>query len=151
MADEDTEQTEEQPSTPGQERITDLSGKLKTEGIRADAAVAEAAGANKRADFAEGFVDMVTAYPAAKEFKADIQSKVMSGYTVEDATLAVLGKAGKLADAPRMEPIVAGGSASTVVPQDSGTKSVQEMSTAEKRDALAGLSPQELFSSFRTN
>ena len=153
MADEDT--GGEQNSNPAQDRIVQLSGEVKTQATRADAATAEAAEATKRASFAEGFVDMVSTYPVAKEFKTDIQAKVMSGYTVEDATLAVLGKAGKLGGgvAPIVQEPVnpAGGSASTVVPQSSGTKSISEMTTAEKREALSEVSPQELFTPFRTN
>ncbi len=58
-----------------------------------------------------------------------------SGYTVEDATYAVLGKAGKLGGAKPLTPTnPAGGSAATTVP--TGTKSVAEMSQAERRAQL---------------
>ncbi len=121
---------------PAQERITQLSDKVKTEASRADTAEAAKTAAERRAAFAEGFVDIVTANPSAKEFKDDIKAKVEAGLSVEDATYAVLGKAGKLgAQAPVVQqPEVAGGSAATT-PQ-TGTKSVTEMTQAERRAEL---------------
>ena len=85
--------------------------------------------------FAEGFTDIVAENPAAKEFKTDIQAKVMSGYSLEDATFAVLGKAGKL-NQPKVETThTAGGSAATNI-SNGGTKSIQDMTRDEKRAAL---------------
>ncbi len=87
--------------------------------------------------FNSGFSDMLGTYSAAKDHKDEIKTKVLAGYTVEDATLAVLGKAGKLgAQAPQpTPPQVAGGSATTN-PQSS-KKEVKDMSLAEKREALS--------------
>lgn len=86
--------------------------------------------------FNSGYADILSAQPLAKEHKDEIKAKVLTGYTVEDATFAVLGKAGKLGSAQQtISPQVAGGSASTT-PQ-SGSKEVKDMSLQEKRDALA--------------
>lgn len=120
-----------------QERITQLSEKVKTEAEAKEQALKEKADAEKRAQFAEGYADFASNNPAAKEFKEQIREKVMAGMSVEDAGFAVLGKAGKLgAAAPASQPQVAGGSAATVPPQ-TGEKPVSEMSQAEKREALA--------------
>lgn len=136
----------EQPSE-SQQRITKLSKDVKTTSEERDAAKAEAetaktaqAEAEKKAQFAEGFADIVADNPAAKEFKADIQTKVMSGYSLEDATFAVLGKAGKL-NQPKIESQPAqftGGSATTNLPQQGTEKSVGEMSQDERRAELIG-------------
>ena len=88
-------------------------------------------------DFYAGFTDVVAQNPAAKDHKDDILAKVKGGYTVEDATFAVLGKAGKL-NTPAPEPeSPAGGSSAPVTPPQGGTgKSVQEMTQQERRTAL---------------
>lgn len=88
--------------------------------------------------FNSGFVDILGNHPAAKDHKDEIKAKVLAGYSAEDAALAVLAKAGKLGAsvAPMVAPQVAGGSASTVIASN-GEKSITDMSTAEKREALA--------------
>lgn len=138
MADETPAAPAPEPSR-AQERITELSEKVRQEAEARAAAEAKATEALKKATFAEGFVDMVGTYPAAKNFKADIESKVMAGYSVEDATLAVLGKAGQLgapAPAPAQAPeMPAGGSASTAMPQG-GDKPISEMTQSERRAQL---------------
>lgn len=119
-----------------EERIIDLSGKLKSEAEGRTAAEARATAAERKAAFAEGFVDIVTANPAAKEFKADIQAKVDAGLSVEDATYAVLGKAGKLGGTPAApQAEIAGGSAATS-PQ-SGNKTAADMTQEERRAELS--------------
>lgn len=138
MADENTIiEPVPQPDTRAQERITQLSDKVRTEAGRADAAETKATAAERRATFAEGFVDIMATNPSAKEFKSDIQAKVEAGLSVEDATYAVLGKAGKLgAPAPVVQQAeVAGGSAATT-PQ-TGTKTASEMTQDERRAELA--------------
>lgn len=127
----------EQAINPVQERITELSGKVKTTSEERDAANAKAADAERRAAFAEGFVDIVTTQPAAKDHKDEIKAKVLSGYTVQDATYAVLGAAGKLGGASVEQPktVVAGGSATTTI-TDTAQKSPTEMTQAEKRAQL---------------
>lgn len=127
-----------------EKRIKSLSGKVAdtalerdTEKARADSAETAKAEAERRAEFAEGFTDVVANNPAAKEFKTDIQAKVMSGYSIEDATFAVLGKAGKLNQPVATETMSpAGGSASTSLPQNGSNKTIAEMDQAERRKAL---------------
>ncbi len=146
MADE-LENELNQPSE-SEKRIRQLSGKVKEEADAKDAALkekaaaeAKAAEAEKKAAFAEGFADIVSTNPAAKDFKADIQAKVLSGYSVEDATFAVLGKAGKLGnqstETKKTDETAspAGGSASYAPPQG-GSKPIKEMTQAERLAAL---------------
>lgn len=123
---------------PAQERITELSDKVKTTAQERDEALSKAQTAEKERDFYVGFSDVVSTNPAAKDHKDDILAKVKSGYTVEDATYAVLGKAGKLGGMIKApDPVMpAGGSAVTNPPQG-GTKSVSEMTQAERREELS--------------
>ena len=123
--------------SPAQERITQLSEKVRQEGEARTAAEVKATDAERRATFAEGFIDVVSANPVAKDFKADIQAKVMSGMSVQDATFAVLGAAGKLGNTPAPEvPSPAGGSATTQLPANGGAKTPAEMTQAERRAQL---------------
>lgn len=130
-----------QPS-PAEARITELSGKVKAEAearaaaeqAKADAET-KAQEAERERDFYASFSDTVSKNPAAQEFKDDILSKVKSGYTVEDATFAVLGKAGKLSEAPAEPESPVGGSA-PITPPSQGVKSPSEMTQADRRAAL---------------
>ena len=132
----------EQPSE-SQKRITQLSDKVRTtaeERDTANTAKAEAeaktAELQRERDFYAGFADVVSTNPVAKDHKDDILEKVKSGYTVEDATFAVLGKAGKLgAPAPVEMKSPAGGSAPNQIIQG-GIKSASEMTQVERREAL---------------
>lgn len=131
-----------EPVNPTEARITALSGKVREASNERDAAklladtkTAEAAEAIKERDFYAAFSDVVSTNPAAKDHKDEILAKVKSGYTTEDATFAVLGKAGKLG-APAVErQSPAGGSAQTTV-TGSPVKTPQEMSRDERRAAL---------------
>jgi hypothetical protein len=135
MADETQAPAPEPQGSRAEERIIDLSAKVKVEAEARATAEAARLEAERRAQFAESFVDIVSTNPAAKEFKADIQAKVMSGYTPEDAAFAVLGKAGKLGyQAPAPES-PAGGSATTAM-NGNATKSVSEMTQEERRAQL---------------
>ena len=129
-----------------EKRIKTLSGKVETvagerdaEKSAREAAEALVAKTQRTADFYKGFSDVVSTNPAAKDHRDDILAKVESGYTIEDATYAVLGKAGKLNNtAPVVETVAtAGGSAATNLPNNGGTKSVGEMSQDERRAALS--------------
>jgi hypothetical protein len=118
-----------------EERITDLSSKVKTASDERDAALARVEAAEKKAAFATDFVEVAAEFAAAREHKADIEAKVMSGYTVKDATFAVLGAAGKLG-APKVERTpIAGGSASTNITIQSN-KPATDMTREERRAAL---------------
>lgn len=139
MADE-LEATLEQPSE-AEKRIKQLS-KEKGEQIAAkeaaETAQAEAEkkaqDAERKAAFLEGFSDIVSENPSAKEFKAEMEQKVLSGMSIEDAKFAVLGKAGKLNQSIQVES-PAGGSATTTVTQKT-EKSPKEMKSDELRTAL---------------
>lgn len=86
--------------------------------------------------FNSGFADVLSSHSAAKDHKDDIKAKVLAGMSVEDATFAVLGKAGKLGN-PTPQPVTtpAGGSAPNQI-QGDATKSIGEMTREEKRAAL---------------
>lgn len=134
MADETIIEPVPEPSD-AQKRIIQLSDKVRTtsEELSTEKKAREAA--EKKAAFSEGYAEVLTSNPAAKEFKADIEAKVMSGYTVEDATYAVLGKAGKLGQPQAAEvQSPAGGSAPNVIP--TGQKGIGEMTQAERRAQL---------------
>lgn len=90
----------------------------------------------KENSFNSGFADVLSSHSAAKDHKDDIKAKVLSGMSVEDATFAVLGKAGKLGN-PTPQPVTspAGGSAPNQI-QGDATKSIAEMTHEEKRSAL---------------
>lgn len=127
---------EAQAPNPVEARITDLSSKVKTASDERDAATARAEAAEKKAAFAEGFVDIVTANPAAKEHKADIEAKVMEGMKLQDAMYAVLGPAGKLGTPKVDRQPVAGGSASTNISANQGNKELSGMTREELRAAV---------------
>lgn len=120
---------------PVEARITDLSSKVRTASEERDAAISKVAAAERKAEFSDGFVDMVLANPAAKDYKADIQAKFDAGYTLQDATFAVLGAAGKLGT-PQVErrPAQGGSAPNNITPQSN--KSVEQMSREERRQAL---------------
>lgn len=89
----------------------------------------------KERDFFRDFSQVSSKYPKATEYQDQILEKVNSGYTAEDAALAILAKEGKLQmESPRPDNIT-GGSASTVI-NETGNKQIEEMSTDEKRNAL---------------
>lgn len=139
MADETiitpTPSQEIQPSR-AEERITDLSNKVQTIAGERDTERTLREAAEKRAAFAEGYADIVVAHPAAKEHKEEIAAKVSAGLSVEDATFAVLGKAGKLGAVAPAPVSPAGGSAATTI-TGSTEKPIGEMTLAEKREQLA--------------
>ena len=74
-------------------------------------------------------------YPQAKDFKDKIKEKALAGYTVEDATVAVLASEGKLTATPQETENPTGGSA-TNPPATSGSKELSEMTIEEKRAAV---------------
>ena len=141
MADE-LDATLEQPSE-AEKRIKQLSDKVRLSETEkdelkklSDEKDTKIASLERENAFNSGFADTVANTPQAKEFKDDIKAKVLSGYSLEDATYAVLGKAGKLNQSSRENlESPAGGSATTTVTQG-GTKSVKEMTPDERREAL---------------
>lgn len=131
-------QTAPEPvKNPAQERITELSGLVKTTSQERDEAVSKAQIAEKERDFYAGFSDVVATTPEAAGHKDDILAKVKSGYTVEDATYAVLGKAGKLGNTKPVTPQNPAGGSAVVTPPQGGTKTPAEMTQAERREQLS--------------
>lgn len=132
------------PESEAQKRIKQLSEKVRLTSEERDEKnrlleeqSTKNAELTRERDFYQGFSDVVSTNPAAKDHKDDILAKVKGGYSVEDATYAVLGKAGKLGSqsTPETTPSPAGGSASTGVPQGGSNKALHEM-TREERKAL---------------
>lgn len=136
---------EEQNINKTEERIRNLSSKVKTASEERDAAAAKAAeaeaariAAEKERDFYAGFTDMTGKYQGASEFKDTIKEKVLGGYTMEDATVAVLNANGRLvpqaAPPPPPPPPAAGGSA--LNPSFDSSKGMNDMNREERRAAL---------------
>lgn len=95
----------------------------------------EKATALKDVDFYKNFNTLSAKYEGASEYQDKIREKVMAGYDIEDATVAVLNREGKLATPnvqspppPKENP--AGGSANNVV--TGGEKSLSDMTKDEK-------------------
>lgn len=86
--------------------------------------------------FNNGFVDMLSAHPMAKDHKDEIKQKVLSGYSVEDATFAVLGKANQLGQPQPIVDSPIGGSAAINPPVTGGEKPFKDMTREEKRNKL---------------
>jgi hypothetical protein len=89
----------------------------------------------KETSFLNSFSDVTAKFPMASEYKDKIKEKVMSGYSVDDATVSILVSEGKYT--PPKAPIenVGGGSAPNQIVSQ-GTKSVAEMSREERWEAL---------------
>lgn len=126
------------------ERIIKLNSEKKAAEFaaaeaQAKTAEAEAAkvAAEKDRDFYASFTESTAKYPGAAEYKDKIKEKVQAGYSLEDATVSVLNKEGKLTQsAPKVEIApAAGGSAVNQLP-DGGSKTLKEMTRDEKRQAL---------------
>ena len=127
-----------------EKRIKDLSDKVRItseerdelKGLLVESEKAKEA-AFKERDFHSSFADATAKYPGANEYKDTIKDKVLSGYSVEDATVAVLASEGKLVmpePAAEPEPSPAGGSAVNQPP--AGEKKLDEMTLEEKREAV---------------
>ncbi len=147
MADEIITQTAseielENKTSEAEKRIKQLSEKVRLTSEERDekdkvlkerdAKIAELEGENS---FNKSFTDILGTYSEANAHRDDIRAKVSSGYTVEDATLAVLAKAGKLGGGVKTTPQVAGGSAATTM-ASTGNKEPKDMTQAERRAQL---------------
>lgn len=91
--------------------------------------------ANKEMSFYKDFSAVSGKYQGASEHTDEIKTKVLAGYTLEDATVSVLNKAGKLTPARMETSMPAGGSSSNPSFQPK-TKSIQESSKDELRQAI---------------
>ena len=128
------EQVQDKPNR-SDNRFKDLADKVKTTAEERDTYKAEVEKAKKDAEFYKGFSTTASKYQGAADYQDDIKKKVDSGYDLEDATISVLAKAGKLNNAPVQRESPAGGSASTSM-TNSGEKTLNEMTRAEKREEL---------------
>ena len=88
----------------------------------------------KETQFLNSFSDVTAKFPTASEYKDKIKEKVMSGYSVDDATIAILHAEGKLSSTPSFGG-VAGGSAPNQITQPQN-KTVKEMTSEERWETL---------------
>jgi len=128
-----------------EERINKLTSKLGlTEKEKDELAklneklTSENAVISKERDFFASFTDATAKYPGAAEYKDAIKEKVLSGYTVEDATVSTLAKEGKLVApaAIAVKPESPAGGTAITQPQVGGEKPISEMTQEERRAAL---------------
>jgi hypothetical protein len=137
QVDEQPEQVEEKKPARSDNRFKDLSEKVELTAKERDEANAKAAALEKELDFHKGFSKVANKFQNAADYEEKIKEKVLSGADMEEATVAVLYKAGKLdmntPQVQRQSP--AGGSASTAM-RSADDKPVNEMTTAEKRERL---------------
>jgi hypothetical protein len=144
---EETEQeTAREPQKPInkiEQRINDLNSKVIKTAQERDEIKAlnqqlsdDKVALERERDFHKDFSTLVARYPGATDYQEKILERVNAGYTVEDATVAVLNKEGKLLppEPPKPGP-AAGGSAPTGNLQK-GEKSISEMTNEELRAAL---------------
>lgn len=121
--------------TRAEERIKTLSDKVELTSKERDEMKSLNETTTRERDFYKGYAEIVSTQPNAKDHQDEIKEKVLKGYSVQDATYAVLGAVGKLGQSVQT-PQVAGGSASTAMPQG-GQKEVKDMTLAEKRAQLS--------------
>lgn len=121
--------------TRAEERIKQLSEKVELTSKDRDELKSLNEVTTRERDFYKGYADIISTQPNAKDHQDEIKEKVLKGYSVQDATFAVLGAVGKLG-IQTPSPQVAGGSASTAMPQG-GQKEVKDMTQAERRDQLS--------------
>ena len=102
-----------------------LNDKLKT----------EKDSAKKEVEFYSSFSDTSDKYPAAREYKDEIKKKVLAGYSVDDAAVAILAREGKLTMPTPKVDNPAGGSA-TNLPLKGDSKTIETMTREEKREEI---------------
>lgn len=137
---EDVQLDEEiQQESKVEKRIKHLSNKVKLTSQERDELAkanqkveAERDTAKKEVEFYSAFSDTTDKYPVAKEYKDKIKEKVLAGYSVEDAAVAVLAKEGRLEAPLPAKDNPAGGSA-TNPPMTGDVKPLQDMTREEKR------------------
>jgi hypothetical protein len=133
---ETTSTTEAPKENRSEERIKQLSDKVELTSKERDELKTLNETTARERDFYKGFSEVVGTHTAAKDHQEEIKEKVLKGYSVQDATFAVLGAAGKLGGSPQVAtPQVAGGSASTTITQNVD-KPIAEMSQVERRAQL---------------
>lgn len=133
---------QQEPNNRPDNRFKDLSDKYAKEAEARKAEAEARAKAEREVEFYRGFTPLTSKYQSAGEFQDKIKDKVMAGYDVEDATIAVLAKEGKYGMQVAPEPVRSkesptGGSATTTIRRSE--KTMDEMTTAEKREELIRL------------
>lgn len=123
-----------EPTSRGVERNQILSEKVKQTAEERDSEKSKRETAEKELEFYKGFSKLSSKYPNASDYEDKIREKVLKGYDMEDAAVAVLNKSGKLTMPKPEREVVAGGSATTNPSQ--GLKGFQDMSQAERLQAL---------------
>lgn len=135
------EDEQEKPARPDN-RFKDLSDKVKTtaeerdaEKLKAEKAEADKNAAKKDVEFYKNFNTTASKHPGATDYQDQIKEKVDAGYELEDATVSVLAREGKLTNSSVQRDSPAGGSAATAM-KSGGEKELSEMTRDEKRAAL---------------
>lgn len=127
----------EVPKEPNraEERIKQLSDKVELTSKERDELKTLNETTTRERDFYKGYSEIISTQPNAKDHRDEIKEKVLKGYSVQDATFAVLGALGKMGT-QTTPPQVAGGSATTAMPQG-GQKEVKDMTQTERREQLS--------------
>lgn len=135
----------ETPEAPKREdkRIKNLSEKVELTSKERDDFKQKAEKAEREAGFYKDFNGMIAKYPQAAELQDKIKEKVMGGYTVADATAAVLVGEGKFTNAPVVDSPIGG---SAINQPQKTNKSASEMTQAERLEALRKAESQNLLS-----
>lgn len=131
-------------------RFQQLANDKKALAQEKEAEIAKNKELERERDFFKGFSGQLTKYPKATDHQDKIWEKVRAGYELDDAIVSVLNKEGQLTEQkieqpieqPKIEPTVQpiqaeGGSSPTIVTE--GNKSVSDMTTSEKLEALKQL------------
>lgn len=116
----------------------EMSEKEKADLAKAkEEAEAKANALQKEAEFFKGFNTVSSKYQGATEYQDAIREKVLAGYDIEDATVAILNREGKFTPTAPVEDRqpIGGGSASIGMANNS-EKSYGEMNKSELRSAL---------------
>lgn len=83
-------------NSDGTNKEPDITSANNQEVEEANKKAREAEERAANAEFKSGFMEVTSTYPLASEYEDAIKEKVKAGYSVDDATVAVLQKEGKL-------------------------------------------------------
>lgn len=119
-------------------RVNELSTKVKLTAKERDelaelnkTVTGERDNALREVNFYKDFSGVTTKYSNAGQFTDAIKTKVLAGYTVEDATVSVLAANGQLTTPSPERQSAAGGSSTTSISQG-GKKEIKDMNRDEK-------------------
>lgn len=129
--------SETNSASRGAERNKDLADKVKEAAGERDAAKKAADEAIAERDFYKNLSKLSGKYPNVADFEDEILERVKKGYDMEEATVAVLNKKGKLnMNTPKIERETVAGGSSAVNNPSSGVKTTKDMNQAERLQAL---------------